>query len=123
MTGFNNKFCECDNEISFFIKEGRSWLSKSLFQGRPSAMELVRHVFACYDSICIIQAALRAIIFTLVLFSFANLIRTMNVFSIQTFSSSLQLNIYNSDNHKLQTSALVGLRSSLFWMLCGLLDL
>jgi len=26
-TGFNNKFCECDNEISFFIKAGRSWLS------------------------------------------------------------------------------------------------
>jgi hypothetical protein len=34
-TGFNNKFCECDNEISLFIKAGRSWLSKSLFQGRP----------------------------------------------------------------------------------------
>jgi hypothetical protein len=41
-TGFNNKFCGCDNKILFFIKEGRSWLSKGLFQGRTSAMELIR---------------------------------------------------------------------------------
>jgi len=111
----NNKFCECDNEISFLIKAGCSWLSKCLFQGRPSAMELVRSIFACYDSSCIIKTALRAFIFTLVLFPFATVIRNSNVFSIQTFSFCLQLNISNSDKHKLQTSAVAGLRSSLFW--------
>ena len=82
-------------------------------------MELVRWVFACYDSSCIIQAALRAIIFififTLVLFPFAIAIRNSNVFSIKAFSSCTQLNISNSYKHKLQTSAVAGLRSSLFW--------
>lgn len=40
-TGFNDKFCEFGSEISIFVNAGRSWLSKSVFQIRPFAKELV----------------------------------------------------------------------------------